>query len=161
MRCAASRLPRNTVEIDPMRIAVTSQNFRTITGHAGKARRFMLLDTFEGAEASLVGKLDLPRMMSMHEHRQGVPHPLDEVDVLITAGCGAGFERKMAVRGVRVVKTSETDPVRAASDLAAGRPLPPPEPEAEDDTHEACGCQSHEHGLGHGHDDARHDQHEC
>ena len=27
-----------------MRIAVTSQNFRTVTGHAGKARRFLVFD---------------------------------------------------------------------------------------------------------------------
>jgi predicted Fe-Mo cluster-binding NifX family protein len=131
-----------------MRIAVTSQNFRTVTGHAGKARRFMLLDTFAGNEPSLVGKLDLPKTMSMHEHPLGAPHPLDEVDVLITAGCGAGFERKMMARGVRVVRTSETDPMRAATEHAAGKPLPPPEPEAEDHTHEACGCHAGQHDHG-------------
>ena len=29
-----------------MRIGVTSQNFRTITGHAGKTRRFLIYDVF-------------------------------------------------------------------------------------------------------------------
>ena len=32
-----------------MRIAVTSQNFKTITGHAGKSRRFLIYDLEPGS----------------------------------------------------------------------------------------------------------------
>ncbi len=128
-----------------MRIAVTSQNFRTITGHAGKARRFMILDAAGVKAPAVIGKLDLPRTMSMHEHPRGAPHPIDDVEVIVTAGCGAGFIAKMAERGIRVVTTAETDPIRAAGAVACGEPLPPGLPEAE---HEHHGHQEEEHACG-------------
>jgi len=111
-----------------MRIAVTSQNFRTITGHAGKARRFMLFEIAEGGNIFDAGKIDLPKSMSIHEHPVDEPHPIDGADVVITAGCGDGFRRKMASRGIRVVTTGETDPVIAATAFASGGLLAPPLP---------------------------------
>jgi len=59
----------------------------------------------------------------MHEFR-GDEHPVDQADVLITAGCGNGFRRRMASRGIRVITTSETDPLTAAQAVVAGMPLP-------------------------------------
>lgn len=109
-----------------MKIGVTSQNFRTITGHAGKTRRFLVYES-QQAEIQEVERLDLPKAMSMHEFR-GDRHPLDALDVLITAGCGQGFVQRMAAKGVRVIATSETDPLKAVADLVAGTPLPPPVP---------------------------------
>ena len=111
-----------------MRIAVTSQNFRTVTGHAGKARRFLIYET-DGAESPReVARLDLPKDMSLHEHH-AADHPIYGVDVVITASCGEGFSRRLGARGVRVITTGESDPMAAASALAAGRPLPPAEPQ--------------------------------
>ena len=107
-----------------MKIAVTSQNFRTITGHAGKTRRFLIYAKNEQGEWGESERLDLPKEMSMHEFR-GVKHPIEVVDVLITAGCGAGFIRKMQARGVEVITTSETKPLFAATQYASGQPLPP------------------------------------
>ncbi len=129
-----------------MRIAVTSQNFRTITGHAGKARRFMILDAAGVAPPAVISKLDLPRTMSMHEHPRGAPHPIDDVEVIVTAGCGAGFIAKMAERGIRVVTTAETDPIRAAGAVARGEALPAALPEGEHDEHQ--GQQADEHACG-------------
>jgi hypothetical protein len=58
-----------------MRIAVTSQNFKTITGHAGKTRRFLVYETV-GVESPVeIERLDLPQEMSIHEY-QGEDHPL-------------------------------------------------------------------------------------
>ena len=37
-----------------MKIAVTSQNFRTITPHAGTTRRFLVYEAAEGGELSLI-----------------------------------------------------------------------------------------------------------
>jgi len=110
-----------------MRIGVTSQNFRTITGHAGKSRRFLVYESGPSGTQE-VDRLDLPKEMSMHEFR-GDRHPLDDLDVLVTAGCGEGFRQRMAARGVRVVATSETDPLKAVSAVAAGTELPPAPPE--------------------------------
>ncbi len=127
-----------------MKIGVTSQNFRTITGHAGSARRFMIFEA-SGAEVIETGKLDLPLEMSLHEHPTGAAHPIDGFDVLITGGCGEGFLHKLSVRGVKVVLTSETDPRAAAAAVAAGAPLPPTAPE--EDGHAGCGCHCASHGA--------------
>lgn len=110
-----------------MLIGVTSQNFRTITGHAGKTRRFLLFAKDAGDNWSEVERLDLPKAMSIHEFR-GDAHPVDKLDLLITGGCGEGFLRKMADRGVKVIATSETDPLKAVALAARGDTLPAPEP---------------------------------
>jgi predicted Fe-Mo cluster-binding NifX family protein len=109
-----------------MKIGVTSQNFRTITGHAGKTRRFLVYEAQQTTDFRELDRLDLPKEMSMHEFR-GDRHPLDDLDVLITGSCGEGFIRRMSERGVRVVATGETDPSTAVAAYLAGRPLPPPE----------------------------------
>jgi predicted Fe-Mo cluster-binding NifX family protein len=105
-----------------MKIAITSQNFRTITGHAGKTRRFLVFSY--DAQGNLIKEnpIDLPKEMSMHEFK-GAEHPLDEIDYLITTSCGDGFMRKMNSRGVKVIQTSESDPLVAVGKLIAGKPL--------------------------------------
>jgi len=111
----------------PMKIAVTSQNFRTITGHAGKTRRFLVYEA-DGGTVQEVGRLDLPKEQSFHELHGDAPHPIDGVDVLVTGGCGENFVARMARRGIRVVATGETDPVTAARLVSTGQPLPPAAP---------------------------------
>lgn len=111
-----------------MKIAVTSQNFRTITGHAGKTRRFIIYET-KGLEVPVESeRLDLPKDMSMHSW-QGGSHPIDVVDILITGGCGEGFIHKMAYRSIKVLRTSETDLMTAITAVVKGQKLPPPEPQ--------------------------------
>jgi predicted Fe-Mo cluster-binding NifX family protein len=109
-----------------MKIGVTSQNFRTITGHAGKTRRFLVYES-EGAEVREPERLDLPKEMSMHEFR-GDRHPLDELDVLVTAGCGRGFQQRMAAKDIRVIVTGKTDPMKAVAAVIRSDDLPPPVP---------------------------------
>lgn len=107
-----------------MRIAVASQNFRTITGHAGKTRRFLIYETRADGQVQETGRLDMPREMSLHEfHGQGA-HPLDAVQVVITTSCGPGFARKLAARGIQVALAEQEDPRTAAEDFATGRLLP-------------------------------------
>ncbi len=107
-----------------MRIAITSQNFRTITGHAGKTRRFLVYEAEPGITPREVERLDLPREMSMHEFHGDGPHPLDTAAAVITLSAGAGFIRRMAARGITATTTSETDPVEAARAFAEGRLAP-------------------------------------
>lgn len=109
-----------------MKIGVTSQNFRTITGHAGKTRRFLIFSQDADGQWLESARLDLPKEMSMHEF-SGTDHPLDTLDVLITAGCGQGFRHKMASRGVEVIATAETDPALAVKLWASGQTLSPAE----------------------------------
>jgi predicted Fe-Mo cluster-binding NifX family protein len=112
-----------------MRIAITSQNFRSITGHAGKSRRFIVYELAPGGEATEVERLDLPKEMSLHEYH-GDDHPLYglSLDVIVTGGAGNGFRQRMARQGINVLATSETDIASALEALAAGRALPVAEP---------------------------------
>ncbi|MDV7145519.1 NifB/NifX family molybdenum-iron cluster-binding protein [Tropicimonas sp. TH_r6] len=107
-----------------MRIAITSQNFRTITGHAGKTRRFLVYEVESGTEPREIERLDLPKEMSMHEFHGDGPHPLDSADAVVTLSAGAGFIRRMAARGITAMTTSETDPAAAARAVAEGRLAP-------------------------------------
>lgn len=102
-----------------MKIAVSSQNFRSVTGHAGRTRRFVIFDAQPGAEMTEVARLDLPKDMCIHEYSGDEPHPLDEMDVILSAGFGDGFAQKMARRGVSVAVTRETEPAKAAAAYAA------------------------------------------
>ncbi|TVR82285.1 MAG: nitrogen fixation protein [Rhodospirillales bacterium] len=104
-----------------MKIAVASQNFRTITTHAGRARRFIVFDAADQGEPQEVDRLDLPKEMSMHEFHADGPHPLDDVDVLIAGSMGPGFARRMTARGIVAVTTDLTDPVEAVKAYLARR----------------------------------------
>lgn len=124
-----------------MRVAVSSQNYRTITGHAGKSRRFLILESDGQNGLVEVERLDLPAGMSMHDYH-GDDHPLLELDLdaVITQSAGRGFVERLARHGIRVHATSAQDPAAAVRDLAAGRPLPAAAPHDHD----------HEHGHGGG-----------
>ncbi|MBI4997500.1 MAG: nitrogen fixation protein [Rhodocyclales bacterium] len=121
-----------------MRIAVSSQNFREVTGHAGHARRFLVFKVDGANSIDLVDRLDLPKELAIHGFDDRQPHPLYDVDVLITGGAGEGFKQRLAQRGVRVIATGETDPETAVRDYLAGAvKLPVPDDHA---GHEGCGC---------------------
>jgi len=112
-----------------MRVAVTSQNFKTITGHAGKTRRFLLFEVDAAGTPVEVDRLDLPREMALHAYH-GDDHPLFALglDALVTQGAGQGFIRRLARHGVVVHATSESDPATAVRLVATGAPLPAPLP---------------------------------
>jgi predicted Fe-Mo cluster-binding NifX family protein len=110
-----------------MRIAVTSQNFKTISGHAGKTRRFIVYESDGTAPPVEVERLDLPKGLSLHDYH-GDDHPLFALglDALVTQGAGDGFRGRLARRGIQVHATSESDPLMAVQAVAVGRLLPPP-----------------------------------
>jgi predicted Fe-Mo cluster-binding NifX family protein len=102
-----------------MRFAVASQNFRTVTGHAGKTRRFLVFEATPDQAPREVERFDLPKAQSIHEFGGDGPHPLDSVAVVIAASAGEGFIRRMAARGVIAVVTDEADPVLAVNKYVA------------------------------------------
>ena len=102
-----------------MKIAVTSQNFRTVTPHAGRTRRFLVYQAEPAGEPVEIDRLDLPKDMAMHEFHQDGPHPLDTVDVIIAGSFGDGFARRMAKRGITAVNSDKTDPKEAVRDFLA------------------------------------------
>jgi predicted Fe-Mo cluster-binding NifX family protein len=124
-----------------MKIAVASQNRKTVTGHAGKCRKFWV---FEVDAKAIVNKslLDLPIEQSLHAFRGPGPHPLQGAKALITGGMGDGLARRLAGMGIEALVTSEVDPDQAAAAWLAGT-LPLGQPHAHG---------HHDHPRGHAHD---------
>ena len=123
-----------------MKIAVTSQNRREITEHAGRCRKFWI---YEVENNQVKGKelLELPKEQSFHESSAQEPHPLDEMAVLITASMGPGMVRRLAARGTLGIMTDIKDPDAAVSAYLEGRL-------ATLGTGQGC---NHDHGHHHGH----------
>ncbi|NTV95857.1 MAG: dinitrogenase iron-molybdenum cofactor biosynthesis protein [Thiobacillus sp.] len=116
-----------------MKIAITSQNRKTVTGHAGKCRKFWIYEV-TGDQINGRTLLELSLADSFHEsHGQG-PHPLDDVNVLISGGMGSGLQLRLRQKGIDAQVTSETNPDRAVSAYLAGT-LPPGVPEEHDHDH--------------------------
>lgn len=107
-----------------MKVAVTSQNFRTVTGHAGKARRFLVFYVQQGQTPVEIDRIDLPKELSFHAYHGEAPHPVQAagIDRMVTGGCGDGFRARMARMGIQLSVTEDTDPVSAAA-AAAAAPL--------------------------------------
>ena len=129
-----------------MKIAVTSQNFKSVTGHAGKSRRFIVFKVGTPCDIPEVVWLDLPMEMSFHEFSGGT-HPLDDMDVILTASAGQGFVAKLAQRGVEVITCGETDPRKAVRDYLTGtvkaaNPHAHLEHERHEHEHGNCCCES-------------------
>ena len=95
-----------------MKIAVTSQNRRTITGHAGRCRNFWL---FMIENNKLVDKelVELPKEQSFHDSPPHEAHPLDEIDILIAGDMGQGLVRRLERNSIKGLITKEGDPEKA------------------------------------------------
>jgi predicted Fe-Mo cluster-binding NifX family protein len=122
-----------------MRIAVTSLNFKTVSRHAGRSRRFLVYDSSAGVEAPAL--LELSPQYALHGFDDRLPHPLDGVDVLLTGSAGDGLTRRLARRNIRVVCTGEVNPRTAVLRFLEGR-LPlgaaPRQPASEGAVSQAC-----------------------
>ncbi len=120
-----------------MLIAVTSQNRRSITGHAGKCRNFWLYRIEDGA-ISDKHLLELPIDQSLHAQHDGLSDGLQGIDVLISGGMGAGLHRRLGQYGIAALLTDSTEPDVAVNALLSQKPdffRPAP-------THE---CHDHDH----------------
>lgn len=110
-----------------MKIAITSQNWLTVTNHPGKTGRFRVFEAAPGSAPKELERIDLPAELTIHTWRGDGPHPLFEMDVIIAGSAGAGFINRLAAQGVKVVTTSERDPLAAIAGLLSGT-LPPAAP---------------------------------
>lgn len=102
-----------------MQVAFTAQNRKTITGHAGMCRNFLVFQIKNGmiSEPRLV---EVAKEQSFHELADDTPHPLDGVDLILSGSMGSGLQQKLARRGLRALITSETDPSLAIRELLNG-----------------------------------------
>jgi len=98
------------LKISVMKIAITSQNRKKITGHAGRCRNFWI---FEIEEGSICDRqlLELPKEQSFHDSHGLSTHPLDDVDVLLTAGMGTGLSKRLQRKGIKAVITTQTEDI--------------------------------------------------
>jgi len=109
-----------------MKIAIASQNQKTIFGHAGKASKYLVY-TVDTESKEIINKnlLELAKEDILHNRFHDspdpwAPHPIYDVDVVITGGAGPGFVNRLAKQNTRVVITSETDPDLAVTKLLDG-----------------------------------------
>ncbi len=103
-----------------MKIAVTSQNRREITEHAGRCRKFWIYD-IEDKQVIDKTLLEIPVEQSFHESSPLAPHPLDSVAVLISASMGQGMVRRLAAKGIVAIATREKNPDAAVIAHLEGR----------------------------------------
>lgn len=112
-----------------MKIAIATQDFATVSSHAGQTRQWLLYDLTEHRSNRLLPaprRVDLEKEQVLHVFEDDVPHPLDGVDIVVAASAGNGFIRHMKKRGTDVLLTGETDPATAITRLLAGEALPDP-----------------------------------
>ena len=101
-----------------LRIAVCSQNRKTVTEHAGKCRKFWVYNVERGQVINRT-MIELPIEQSFHETPTGQEHPLDVADILIAASMGDGLKKKLLQRGIKGVVTTDTNPDQAVSSFLA------------------------------------------
>ncbi|PHQ26049.1 nitrogen fixation protein [Marinobacter guineae] len=106
------KLSKHPNREDLMKIAVTSQNRKTVTQHAGRCRKFFIFHIVEGQVAKKE-LLELPKEQSFRESSSQLPHPLDDIDVLITRGMGSGLAMRLNEKGIESVITEDEDPEKA------------------------------------------------
>ena len=109
-----------------MKIAVASQNQKTISEHAGKTSRFFIYTVNEennlitGSELINLDKDDILHNRFHESTNPWAPHPIYDVDIVITGGAGPGFVNRLATQDTKVIITSETNPKQAVELLLAG-----------------------------------------
>ncbi|CAO3427600.1 NifB/NifX family molybdenum-iron cluster-binding protein [Azospirillum doebereinerae] len=131
-----------------MKIAVGTQDFRTIASHGGRTRRFLVFEAGADRPPVETARIELAEEEVLHMCGDGRPHPIDAVGLVITGASGAGFVAHMKRRGITPVTTTETDPLRAIHAWFAGTMEPAAEP-----------AHPHEHHDGH-HDGDHHHHHD-
>lgn len=128
-------------------IAVTSQNRRSVTGHAGRCRKFWLYPVRDG----VVGErqwVELGLEETFHAIPGGLPRALEGVTTLISQGMGSGMVMRLERLGIRAWITGIDDPDLAVQAFLRGEPGLSPEDHASGDAmhdhhdHEEgdCGC---------------------
>ncbi|MGE4281035.1 MAG: NifB/NifX family molybdenum-iron cluster-binding protein [Magnetospirillum sp.] len=101
-----------------MKIAVASSDFQSVSGHAGRAKKWLIYSVDENAQISAAQRIELPSDQVIHYvEESGGPHPLDGIDVVITLSAGDGFVKHMEKRGAQVAMTAEKDAAKAVHDF--------------------------------------------
>lgn len=113
-----------------MKVVMSTKSFRTICGHAGHCRHWLMYDLsghVAGKPLPEPLRIELDKTQVIHHFTGEGAHPLDGADLVLTASAGDGFMRRMQKRGATVFKTGETEPSAALAHVLAGEPQPAPD----------------------------------
>lgn len=112
-----------------MKIAIATDDFEAVAGHAGQARHWLLFDCVPG-QPPRGQRVELDKAQVFHHWEAdgptGAAHPLDGIAVMVARSAGDGFLRRMQQRGVSVLLTSERQADAALERILAGEALPDP-----------------------------------
>ncbi len=96
-----------------MRIAYPSMTGERISGHPGRAKYLVIVET-EGDKIKNKKILENP-IRHHDENNQPIPENkrdwsvLEDIDIFVTRRCGEGFKRKMEKLGKELIITEEKD----------------------------------------------------
>lgn len=102
-----------------VRIAVTSKDLKSVTSHAGRERNFLIFDVLAGEPPRLIEPRSIHPDLTIGAWNLRGPHPLDDVDVIITKSHKEHFPRRVGSRGILAVICQSSDPVEAIADFLA------------------------------------------
>ncbi|MDR3221599.1 MAG: hypothetical protein LBU46_06295 [Candidatus Accumulibacter sp.] len=97
---------------DALRIAVSSQNRETVTGQAGRCRKFWVYE-IRGNKVDSKTLRELTPEQTLHSSPLGGGHPLDDVHVMISTGISPFLYQRLQHGGIRPFITEEVDPDKA------------------------------------------------
>lgn len=103
-----------------IRVAVASQNRRSVTAHAGRCRRFWVYG-LQGGEAGPGKLLELTKEGTLHALRPGIPPGLSDLDVLIAEDLCDNLCRRLERHGIEGLASACATPDEAVRELLAER----------------------------------------
>lgn len=112
---------------DSLVIAVTSQNYRTVTKHAGLCRKLLVYnvkyneDEKNPVDINEIERIRVSKEEALHTCKPEADHPVDVANVLICGSCGEGFIRKMEGRDIIVSVATKDDPIEAIKEYLGNK----------------------------------------
>jgi predicted Fe-Mo cluster-binding NifX family protein len=106
-----------------MKIAITSQNVRSVTAHAGRCRKFWVYDIAKVGSEIKKRFVELENNESLHSMKDQLPEKLSGLNVLITVNLGASLRSKLSAAGVVAHLTDESSPDYALLKFLASKSI--------------------------------------
>ena len=108
-----------------MKIAVASNNFIHVSGHAGQAKRWLIFETKQSQINSEPEKLEIAKDLTFHHHKHAIPEPFRDISTVIAKSAGEGFSSRLNKLGITVILTGEHNAHQALQDYINGTIKPP------------------------------------
>jgi len=99
-----------------MKIALTSPNTKTVSGHAGKCPGFLIFEV-EGGEIVNQHHIKLTKEQVFKNFSgplsKNPQHPLSSIDAFVTQGLGDGLKRRLQQDNIQAYTTELAEPLEA------------------------------------------------